>query len=136
MNDSTVLDGGESILSVTADASPVPTIEWFRNDTKIKTDKRIVSKSDNKVFTLTITGTKPTDQGNYKAVIKNKCGSVETRVAVLSVSVGPSVKMTYMRLVLKIINIFYKSKAQMKLTMAYTKLFSRTISAKLKPKPT
>lgn len=86
MNDLVVTEGNDSVLSLVADGSPTPTIEWFRNDVKVKTDKRIVAKTDDKTYSLNIIGTKAADQGEYKAIIKNKMGQVESRKAALCVS--------------------------------------------------
>jgi hypothetical protein len=61
-------------------------LKRYKNDTKIKTDKRILSKLDDKTFTLTIIGAKTADQGRYKAIIKNKIGQIESKEATLSVS--------------------------------------------------
>jgi hypothetical protein len=58
----------------------------FKNDNKIKQDKRLVTKVEDKTFSLTIIDAKAIDIGQYKAIVKNKIGQVETRQATLSIS--------------------------------------------------
>ena len=58
----------------------------YKNDAKIKPDKRLVTKVEDKTFSLTIIGAKAADVGLYKAVIKNKIGQVESRHSTLSIS--------------------------------------------------
>ena len=53
---------------------------------KLKADKRLVSKVEDKTFSLTIIGAKAADQGKFKAILKNKLGLVETREAFLNIS--------------------------------------------------
>jgi len=91
LNDLVATEGNDAVLSITADGSPTPTVDWYRNDTKVKTDKRIVAKTEDKTFTLTFVGIKAADQGEYKAIVKNKIGQVESRKASLCVSVAPTI---------------------------------------------
>jgi hypothetical protein len=88
LKDVTVTEGSESCLFVCATGTPNPTIEWHKGNTKLKPDKRYVLKTEENgsKFSLTITDCKSVDQGVYKAVLKNKVGSIETNEATLNVT--------------------------------------------------
>ena len=83
-----VTEGSECCLLVCANGTPSPSIEWFKGNSKLKPDKRYVSKIEENCtkFTLTISDCKSVDQGIYKAILKNKVGSVETNEASLNVT--------------------------------------------------
>ncbi len=81
-------EGSECSLVLNAFGAPSPSIEWFKNNTKLKPDKRFVQKieENNTKFSLTISDCKSVDQGAYKAVLKNKVGSIETNESLLNVT--------------------------------------------------
>ena len=91
LENASVTEGSECTLSVTVDGFPTPTIEWFKNDAKLKPDKRYTTKFEEKTFYLTIITVKSADQGKFKALVKNKAGQVESNDAVLDVTMGPSI---------------------------------------------
>ena len=83
-----VTEGSECSLLLEATGSPTPTIEWYRANTKLKPDKRYTQKFEEseKKYILTIVDAKSVDQGQYKAVLKNKVGQLETNEVQLSVT--------------------------------------------------
>ena len=88
LKDVTVTEGSECSLVLSALGAPTPSIEWFKNNTKLKPDKRFVQKieENSKKFSLTISDCKSVDQGAYKAALKNKIGIIETNEASLNVT--------------------------------------------------
>jgi hypothetical protein len=86
LENTSVSEGNECTLLVVVDGSPNPAIEWYKNDAKLKPDKRYATRAEEKTFYLTITDAKSADQGKYKAVAKNKAGQVDTQEAELLVT--------------------------------------------------
>ncbi len=91
LEDQTVTEGSECLFLVVGEGQPKPTVEWFKNDAKLKTDKRMLTSVEENSYRLAINETKNADKGQYKAVLKNKCGQVETFVANLNISFGPAI---------------------------------------------
>lgn len=91
LEDISVSQGSECTFVVICDGFPNPTVEWMKNGSKLKPDKRFVTKVEDKTFYLTISDVKTTDDGQYKVILKNKAGQCESKDAVLSVTVGPSI---------------------------------------------
>ena len=76
---------------VLCDGFPNPTIEWMKNGSKLKPDKRFATRVEDKTFYLTIADVKASDDGQYKVVLKNKAGQCESKEASLTVTMGPSI---------------------------------------------
>jgi hypothetical protein len=74
----TVTEGSETSLCLTVEAYPTPSIEWFKNGARMKPDKRFNSKFEENTFYLTLSEAKSADQCKYKAVLKNKAGTIES----------------------------------------------------------
>jgi hemicentin len=91
LENTSVTEGSECTLVIIADGFPAPTIEWHKDNVKLKTDKRFVTKFEDNQYYFTITETKTVDQGEYKAILKNKCGQVEANPASLTITVGPRI---------------------------------------------
>jgi hypothetical protein len=83
LEDVSVTEGSECAFTITVDGNPNPTVEWFKNDVKLKPDKRFTTRYEEKTFYLTITNAQMADAGKFKAIVKNKAGQVESRVASL-----------------------------------------------------
>ena len=79
-------EGSECSFVTVVEGNPKPTIEWFKNDAKLKADKRYITKIEENAYCLTISETKTADKGKFKAVLKNKAGQVETREAELNIT--------------------------------------------------
>jgi hypothetical protein len=58
----------------------------YKNDAKLKPDKRFTTRVEENTFYLTITDTKAADLGTFKALLKNKAGQVETKSAILTIT--------------------------------------------------
>ena len=70
-----VMEGGDVVLEVTVSGKPVPTVEWVKDDTTVKSNKRFNIKAENGTHTLTIAGAGPEDSGVYKCVANNSAGT-------------------------------------------------------------
>ena len=53
---------------------PEPKIEWFKDDTPVKEDRRIKIMFDGETCTLKIVDTKPDDEAEYKCVATSEAG--------------------------------------------------------------
>jgi hypothetical protein len=76
---------GERIkLETKISGKPQPNVEWFKDDKKVKDDKRTQTTFDGQNCTLKILPTTLEDKGTYKCVATNEIGSVtlSTEVAV------------------------------------------------------
>lgn len=93
LTDVTTSEGSECLLSLTAIGFPNVTAEWFKNGTKVKGDKRysIKTEEEGTKFCLYINDARSDDQGKYKAVLKNKVGTIESDEVNLVVSAGPKI---------------------------------------------
>ena len=86
LEDISVSEGSECSFVITVDGNPNPTVEWYKNDAKLKPDKRFTTRFEEKTFYLTITDGMSADQGKFKVLVKHKVGQAETRVANLEVT--------------------------------------------------
>lgn len=86
-----VTEGSECQFLAVVDGNPKPTIEWHKNDAKLKADKRMVNKVEENQYSLLINETKNADKGTFKAVLKNKVGTVETTPVELGITFGPAI---------------------------------------------
>jgi hypothetical protein len=86
LEDVSVTEGSECAFTVNVEGFPNPTAEWYKNDAKLKPDKRFTTRFEDNTFYLTITDAKMADQGKFKTLIKNKAGQVESRQANLNVT--------------------------------------------------
>jgi hypothetical protein len=58
----------------------------FKNNLKLKPDKRFLTKSEDKNYLLLINNAKIEDGGKYKALFRNKAGEIQTLEATLNIT--------------------------------------------------
>lgn len=78
-----VVEGQETKLVCKIKGKPEPTIEWFKDDKPLKTDRRVKVDYDGETSTLIIKGTVLDDEALYKCVATNKFGEVSTSAELL-----------------------------------------------------
>lgn len=60
--------------------SPMPQVEWFKNDDKIELHPRMTAESErNGYFSLVIENIEPEDEGLYKCVASNELGEIVSK---------------------------------------------------------
>lgn len=76
LKDVTVTESDEARFDVRVTGKPEPTVEWFKDDTKIKDEGRtiLVDDEEEDLFSLIIEDVKPEDSGVYKCVASNDVG--------------------------------------------------------------
>ncbi|XP_066917491.1 muscle M-line assembly protein unc-89-like [Clytia hemisphaerica] len=62
---------------------PVPTIEWYKGSTVVKSTKRIILSNDKSVYKLKITRASLEDAGDYKIVATNKVSTASLSANVI-----------------------------------------------------
>lgn len=72
----TVMDGDEVCLSVGIKGKPVPTVEWYKDDKKLRKTSRIKMSAKDGKFSLVILDVTPEDTGTYKCEASSKAGTV------------------------------------------------------------
>lgn len=77
------VEGKDIKLTCKISGKPTPTIEWFRDDDKVKPDKRIKIDYDGTESILLIKKTILDDEGLYKCVATNDNGTVSTSAELL-----------------------------------------------------
>jgi hypothetical protein len=78
-----VTEGQDTTLTCKVKGKPQPTVEWFKDDKPVETDKRVKVDYDGEASTLTIKDTTVDDEGDYKCVVTNELGSTSTVAEVL-----------------------------------------------------
>jgi hypothetical protein len=73
-----VSDGDTAVLKCKVNGTPVPSVEWFKNDVPVKESWRVKSEYKNDTITLTIKQAKKEDTGSYKCIIRNDLGETST----------------------------------------------------------
>lgn len=73
-----VYEGKIARLECKISGKPTPTIEWFKDDEKVKEDKRVKIDLIGQSCSLKITKTVADDEAEYKCVATNEHGSVST----------------------------------------------------------
>lgn len=91
LEDISVSQGSECTFMIVCDGFPNPTVEWMKNGSKLKPDKRYANRVEENTFYLTISDVKAIDDGQYKVVLKNKAGQCESKESSLTVTMGPSI---------------------------------------------
>ncbi|EDO49552.1 predicted protein, partial [Nematostella vectensis] len=72
------LEGEETKFVVNVSGEPIPTVEWFKDDTPIKHEDRFRTYFDGRVCMLVFRKTGLDDQGIYKCVLRNDVGTVSS----------------------------------------------------------
>ena len=73
-----VTDQGDIRLTVKVTGSPLPSIQWFKDNKPIVRDSRhIIHEKNDGVFSLTIKGVTNNDQGTYECSATSKTGSAK-----------------------------------------------------------
>ena len=80
-----VADGDELCLSVGIKGKPVPNVEWYKDDKKLRKTSRMKIDEDGDQFSLVILDVTPDDSGTYKCEASSKAGTV-TRIFDVNVS--------------------------------------------------
>lgn len=84
LQNSSVVQKKTVILEVEIDSNPAPTVEWYKNNSKIdlnsiENDNRLsLLERKGGVYQLIIKNTKKEDSGDYFCIIKNKLGEIKT----------------------------------------------------------
>ena len=71
-----VTDGDEVCLSVGIKGKPVPTVEWYKDDKKLRKTSRLKIDEKGEKFSLMILNVTPDDSGTYKCEASSKAGTV------------------------------------------------------------
>lgn len=80
-----VTDGDEVCLSVGIKGKPVPSVEWYKDDKKLRKTSRLKMDEKGDKFSLVILNVAPEDSGTYKCEASSKAGTV-TRTFDVNVS--------------------------------------------------
>ena len=78
-----VEEGKPARIECQISGQPKPTVEWFKDNEKVKESKRIRPESDNETFSLNFKETELDDEGDYKCVARNEFGSVSSQAELL-----------------------------------------------------
>lgn len=71
-----VTDGDEVALSVGLKGKPVPTVEWYKDDKKLRKTSRLKMDEKGDKFSLVILDVTPEDSGTFKCEASSKAGTV------------------------------------------------------------
>lgn len=92
LEDKQVTEKSECTFELKFEGIPTPSVEWFKNGSKLKPEPRYTIKTQGETTSLTIKDVKsPADQAKYRVVLKNKFGQIESKDASLIVSTGPCI---------------------------------------------
>lgn len=69
-------------LTCKVSGEPTPTVTWFKDGIEIPLDTRVKTRFDGKTCELSFTNLKLDDTGNYKCIISNDLGEVQSSVDV------------------------------------------------------
>ena len=78
-----VVEGKPSKLECEITGKPTPTIEWFKDDEKVKEDRRVKTDFVGQLCSLRITKTNAEDEAEYKCVATNEHGTASTSAELL-----------------------------------------------------
>ena len=70
-----VTDGDEISLTVNVNGKPDPTVEWYKDDKKLRKTSRVKMDAKGDKFSLVILDVTPEDSGNYKCEASSKAGT-------------------------------------------------------------
>nr|CAD7567461.1 unnamed protein product [Timema californicum] len=79
LQDITMNDGDQLLLSCTVEGDPEPQVTWSKNGQPLSSSDIIDLKYKNGVATLTITEVFPEDEAEYACTAKNSIGSISTK---------------------------------------------------------
>ncbi|XP_055385446.1 twitchin isoform X34 [Condylostylus longicornis] len=79
LQDVTILDGEQLLLSCIVKGDPEPQITWHKNGKAISSSEVVDLKYKNGIATLTIHEVFPEDEGVYTCTATNSMGSIETK---------------------------------------------------------
>lgn len=71
-----VTDGDEVCLSVSIKGKPVPSVEWYKDDKKLRKTSRLKIDEKGDKFSLVIIDVTPDDSGTYRCEASSKAGTV------------------------------------------------------------
>ena len=71
-----VKEGNEAKLQCIVGAEPEPNVEWFKDGSRVKENRRVKMETDGTAVSLAIKETRSSDQGEYKCIATNNMGSV------------------------------------------------------------
>ncbi|CAF3618249.1 unnamed protein product [Rotaria sordida] len=94
LKEESVIQGNDVTLSIESTGNPAPKPEWYFNDKPISPNDQhyqIITPKEGNTYELKVKQTKPTDEGNYKVVLKNSEGEV-TSQAKLNVHTTPVIE--------------------------------------------
>lgn len=80
-----VTDGDELCLTVGVTGKPVPSVDWYKDDRKLRKTSRVKIDAKGDKFSLVILDVKPEDSGMYKCEASSKAGTV-TRSFIVNVA--------------------------------------------------
>jgi len=86
--DVTVNVGQEAVFRVAASGAPAPSYQWYFGDTLLVDGNGIVGAT---TATLRITPTSAVQAGDYRVVVSNTAGTVDSESAALTVQVAPTI---------------------------------------------
>lgn len=85
-----VTDGEEICLTVGIKGKPTPTVEWYKDDKKLRKTSRVKMDAEGDKFSLVILDVTPDDSGKYKCEASSKAGTAtrtfDVNVAGMSLS--------------------------------------------------
>ena len=83
MKDQILLDNDDLQFQLTALGKPTPSIQWFKDEEELKTDKRTKVAKDKDVATLLIKKVEIKDTGRYRCIAFNDAGKDETEAKIV-----------------------------------------------------
>ena len=82
LHDETLLDSADLHFQVIASGKPSPSIQWFKDGSELKTDKRSRVTSGKDTSTLLIKKVDTSDSGRYSCFLQNDAGNEMTEATV------------------------------------------------------
>lgn len=73
-----VLEGEDAVLSCRVSSEPAPTVEWQRNNIRVRESYRVKGTFDENVATLNLKQIRADESGEYKCIITNQHGATST----------------------------------------------------------
>ena len=78
LSDQGIIEKSQTTFEVIVKGDPTPTVEWFKENAKIKSNEEYKIQSSNENHTMLISSTNQMHVGEYKVVATNSAGTAES----------------------------------------------------------